>query len=66
MMHEAQMMILRCFNASIKSFVAIPVGSGSTGAIQKTLQILEPIIKPKQPRIYITPYDYHSNILPWV
>ena len=45
----------------------MPTGSGSTGAIEKTLKILKSLEnEQKKPTIYITPYEHHSNILPWV
>ena len=45
----------------------MPTGSGSTGAIEKTLKILKSLEnEQRKPTIYITPYEHHSNILPWV
>jgi selenocysteine lyase/cysteine desulfurase len=47
--------------------VALPTGSGSTGAIEKALKILKSLENEKnKPSIYITPYEHHSNILPWI
>ncbi len=47
--------------------MALPTGSGSTGAIEKALKILKSLENEQmKPTIYITPYEHHSNILPWV
>lgn len=66
MMNYAQLSILQSFQADPKEFVALPTGSGSTGAIEKTLKILQALKDQKKPTIYLTPYEHHSNILPWV
>ena len=65
-MHQAQKILLSCLNAPIDKYVALPVGSGCTGAIEKALKILEPKTKDIKPKIFITPYEHHSNILPWI
>ena len=66
-MHYAQDSLLDSFNCSHEEFVALPTGSGSTGAIEKAMKIinLQEEMK-KKPPIYLTPYEHHSNILPWV
>jgi len=47
--------------------VALPTGSGSTGAIEKAMKIIKfQENMSKKPPVYITPYEHHSNILPWV
>lgn len=66
MMNYAQLSLLQSFEADPKDFVALPTGSGSTGAIEKTLKILKSLKDQKQPTIFLTPYEHHSNILPWV
>ncbi|KAL3858435.1 hypothetical protein ACJMK2_013026 [Sinanodonta woodiana] len=63
---EARQIIKRCVNAS-KDDVVIFTGSGSTSAIHK----LAAALKINQPRVaeetvvFISPYEHHSNILPW-
>lgn len=64
-MHYAHDSLLRSFSASDEDYVALPTGSGSTGAIEKTIKILKSIEK-SHPNVYLTPYEHHSNILPWV
>jgi selenocysteine lyase/cysteine desulfurase len=67
MMHYAHDSLLRSFSASKEDFVALPTGSGSTGAIEKAIKILKSLEKEgERPTIYLTPYEHHSNILPWV
>ena len=47
--------------------MALPTGSGSTGAIEKAIKMIKSLEKEyAKPAIYITPYEHHSNILPWV
>lgn len=59
--------LLNCFSASKEEYVALPTGSGSTGAIEKAIKIIKSLENEnKKPSIYITPYEHHSNILPWV
>ena len=65
-MHEAQKILLSCLEAPIEKYVALPAGSGCTGAIEKALNILKPSISDCHPSIFITPYEHHSNILPWI
>lgn len=67
MMHYAHESLLNSFNASMEEFVALPTGSGSTGAIEKAIKIIKSLENENnKPSIYITPYEHHSNILPWV
>ena len=69
MMHYARDSLLKSFSASPSEYVVLPAGSGSTGAIEKTVRVLKNLEeqeKWKAPQIYITPYEHHSNILPWV
>jgi selenocysteine lyase/cysteine desulfurase len=48
----------------------LPTGGGSTGAIEKAVHFLKNLgemdLTWKEPSIFITPYEHHSNILPWV
>lgn len=67
MMFYAHDSLLNCFSASKEEYVALPTGSGSTGAIEKAIKIIKSLENEnKKPSIYITPYEHHSNILPWV
>lgn len=43
MIKYAQDSLLKSFNADSQKFVALPTGSGSTAAIEKTLKILKSI-----------------------
>lgn len=66
-MHYAHDSLLRSFSASTEDYVALPTGSGSTGAIEKTIKILKSLEKDyDKPIVFLTPYEHHSNILPWV
>jgi selenocysteine lyase/cysteine desulfurase len=66
MMNYAQSSLLRSFSANPSDFLALPVGSGSTGAIEKTVRILQNHLKNGSIAIYVSPYEHHSNILPWI
>ena len=67
MMHYAHDSLLNSFSANKEDFVALPTGSGSTGAIEKAIKMIKSLEKEyAKPTIYITPYEHHSNILPWV
>ncbi|KAK3597171.1 hypothetical protein CHS0354_003665 [Potamilus streckersoni] len=63
---EARQIIKRCVNAS-KDDTVIFTGSGTTSGIHK----LAAALKINQPRVaeetvvFISPYEHHSNILPW-
>lgn len=66
-MHYAHDSLLKSFSACKEDFVALPTGSGSTGAIEKAIKLIKSLEKEyAKPAIYITPYEHHSNILPWV
>ena len=47
--------------------MALPTGSGSTGAIEKAIKMLKSVETPElKPDIFLSPYEHHSNILPWI
>lgn len=58
---EARDIIRNCVNASEHDLV-IFVSSGTTGAINKLLNALE-LSEP--PVVFVSPYEHHSNLLPW-
>ena len=77
--HQAENRIKALLNASDDHYV-IPVGTGSTGAIQKLCEILGLYVPPKLdhylknvlesyieqvPVVFIGPYEHHSNDLIW-
>jgi selenocysteine lyase/cysteine desulfurase len=66
LMDYSQVSILSSFEADPKDYVALPTGNGSTGAIEKTLKILKLLEKQEKTTIFLTPYEHHSNILPWI
>lgn len=66
MMHYAQESLLKSFSADKEEFMAIPTGSGSTGAIEKAMKIMHLQEEEKSVSVYITPYEHHSNLLPWI
>ena len=68
MMNYAHESLLRSFSADPSIYVVLPTGSGSTGAIEKAMKIISEFEKQKgeKPIVYLTPYEHHSNILPWV
>lgn len=68
LMHYAQDSLLKSFSVDTKNYVALPAGSGSTGAIEKCMKMLKSIeaIDNIKPTVFMTPYEHHSNILPWV
>jgi selenocysteine lyase/cysteine desulfurase len=68
MMHYAQDSLLRSFSADSELFVALPTGSGSTGAIEKAIKMLKELELERGHKavVFLTPYEHHSNILPWV
>lgn len=41
MMHWAELSLLKSFSANPEVYVALPTGSGSTGAIEKAMKILK-------------------------
>lgn len=77
--HQAENRIKTLLNATDEDYV-IPVGTGSTGAIQKLCEILGIYVPPKLedflespledhlkqvPVVFIGPYEHHSNDLIW-
>lgn len=68
MMHYSRNSLLQSFNADPSKYVVLPTGSGSTGAIEKSVRILASLEEEnsKKPSVFLTPYEHHSNILPWV
>lgn len=66
LMNYAQKSLLRSFSANHNSYVALPTGSGCTGAIEKTIRILMAADLKGKTSVYVTAYEHHSNILPWV
>ena len=66
-MHYAHDSLLRSFNTNGQQYVALPAGSGCTGAIEKAIRMLKTIEETtkKMPTIFLTSYEHHSNILPW-
>lgn len=40
-MHYARDSLLRSFNAPTGQYIVLPTGGGSTGAIEKTVQLLK-------------------------
>lgn len=42
-MHYAQDSLLKSFSVDTKEYVALPAGSGSTGAIEKCMKMLKSI-----------------------
>lgn len=40
MMHYAHDSLLRSFSANAEQYVALPTGSGSTGAVEKTIRVI--------------------------
>ena len=68
-MHYAHHSMLKSFSATPEEYVVLPTGSGSTGAIEKAVRVLQNLELQdgwQKPIIYLTPYEHHSNILPWV
>ena len=58
--------LLKSFSANGDKYVALPTGSGCTGSIEKTIKILKAADFKGKISIYITSYEHHSNILPWI
>ena len=65
-MNYAQKSLLKSFSANGDEYVALPTGSGCTGAIEKTIRILKAANFKGKTSIYLTSYEHHSNILPWI
>jgi selenocysteine lyase/cysteine desulfurase len=67
MMNYSQRSLLNSFSANPGVYVALPTGSGSTGAIEKAIKMLKSVETPEtKPDIFLSPYEHHSNILPWI
>ncbi len=77
--HQAEARVKELLNATQDDYI-IPVGTGSTGAIQKFCEILGLYVPPKTadylkgplgeytrdvPVVFIGPYEHHSNDLIW-
>ncbi|XP_057312745.1 uncharacterized protein LOC130654218 isoform X2 [Hydractinia symbiolongicarpus] len=60
--NEAKQIIRHCTNATEDDAV-IFVSSGTTGAIGKLIHSLK---LEKSPVVFISPYEHHSNLLPWL
>ena len=68
-MHYSQLSLLNNFGASAEKYIAIPAGSGSTGALKHAISVLQNLNLFKEKNkttVFITPYEHHMNILPWV
>jgi selenocysteine lyase/cysteine desulfurase len=68
-MQYSEESLLSSFKVSKKSHFAIAAGYGCTGAFERMINILSIPLSSKgllQPVVFITPYEHHSNILPWV
>jgi selenocysteine lyase/cysteine desulfurase len=69
-MHYARDSLLKSFGTSTLTYCVLPTGGGSTGAIEKAVHFLKGLEIHGQnwsnPTIFLTPYEHHSNILPWV
>lgn len=67
MMHYSQKSLLKSFSVEPDIYVALPTGSGSTGAIEKAIKMLKSVETPDtHPDVFLSPYEHHSNILPWI
>jgi len=67
MMNYSHKSLLKSFSASPEVYVALPTGSGCTGAIEKAVRMLKSVETPQnKPDIFLSPYEHHSNILPWI
>lgn len=66
-MHYSHVSLLNSFSADPSYYVALPVGSGSTGAVEKAIRMIKISEDPQnKPEIFMSPYEHHSNILPWI
>jgi selenocysteine lyase/cysteine desulfurase len=67
MMNYSHKSLLKSFSASPEAYVALPTGSGCTGAIEKAIRMLKSVETPQnKPDVFLSPYEHHSNILPWI
>lgn len=58
MVHYAQSSLLKSFSADEKDYIAVPAGSGATGAMRHTIQLLRNThyFGSNVPTIFISPY----------
>ena len=61
MMHYARDSLLKSFSASPSEYVVLPAGSGSTGAIEKTVRVLKRNKKNGRPLKFTS---LHTNTIP--
>lgn len=61
---EARLIIRNAVNASEKDSVVF-AGSGCTGAVHKLIHCLRLSALPTPPVVYVSPFEHHSNLLPW-
>ncbi|BFZ24449.1 hypothetical protein BsWGS_27488 [Bradybaena similaris] len=62
---EAREIIRQCVNAS-ESDAVIFTGTGATAAINKLIAVMNlTSLGDKEVIVFISPYEHHSNILPW-
>ena len=67
MMQYSQKSLLKSFGVEPDIYVALPTGSGSTGAIEKAIKMLKSVeTSDNRPDVFLSPYEHHSNILPWI
>jgi selenocysteine lyase/cysteine desulfurase len=69
LVHYSQLSLLKSFHANPKDYLALPTESGSTGALKHAHMILHAqkiLSDPDSLKVFISPYEHHSNILPWV
>ena len=59
---EARDIVRRSCNAGEDDDAVIFTGSGSTGAINKLVQMIK---CEESPIVFVSPHEHHSNILPW-
>lgn len=81
MLHYAEISILKSFSVTKATHFSVPTGNGATGAFERLTKILrvseiakkeaarnpnmDKSINLEIPQVYISPYEHHSNILPW-
>ncbi|XP_067944983.1 probable cysteine desulfurase [Watersipora subatra] len=61
---DAKQMIKKAVNAK-EDDVVIFTGSGTTGAIHKLIGVLELQRHAKDMVVFVSPFEHHSNLLPW-
>lgn len=81
LLHYAEISILKSFSVSKSTHFSVPTGNGATGAFERLTKILrvseiakkeaqnrpgiDKSVNTNIPQVYISPYEHHSNILPW-